>query len=188
MRTRLRVLLVLLVALTLGGLVVPAPASATPYCGIRWGSLPQAQSGVDGRNEHVDDIRVGRHRCFDRLVVDLIDAPGFDSFSVGYAPGGIRDGADEPVRLRGGAALEVEVGATAYDASGVIHYDPADLAELVDVSGFRTFRQVSWVVVGGDRTVIGIGTRARLPVCAFMLPDPTSGEKTRLVIDVAHRW
>ena len=47
---------------------------------------------------------------------------------------------------------------------------------------------MSWVVVGGDRTVIGIVTRARLPVRAFMLPDPTSGEKTRLVIDVAHRW
>ena len=188
MRTRLRVLLVLLVALTLGGLVVPAPASAAPYCGIRWGSLPKAQSGVDGRNEHVDDIRVGRHRCFDRLVVDLGDAAGFDAFSVRYVPGGVRDAADAPVPLRGGAALEVEIQAKPFDSSGVFHYEPDDLSELADVSGFRTLRQVSWVVMGGDRTAIGIGTRARLPFRAFMLPDPESGERTRLVIDVAHRW
>ena len=188
-RTPLRVLLVAVTTLltTAFGLS-PAPASAaSPYCGITWGSQPKTHGGVDGWDEYVENVRAGRHRCFDRLVIDLGDAHRFDAFSVRYVPGGIRDGADQPVRLRGGAALEVEVQAKPYDSSNVVHYNPENPSELVDVRGFRTFRQVSWVVVGGDRTSVGIGTRARLPFRAFMLPGPGSDE-TRLVIDVAHRW
>ena len=188
-RTPLRVLLLAVTTLlaTAFGLTPTAASAASPYCGITWGSQPKAHAGADGWDEYVTNVRAGRHRCFDRLVIDVGDAHRFDAFSVRYVPGGVRDAVDEPVPLRGGAALEVEVRAKPYDSSNVIHYEPANRSELVDVRGYRTFRQVSWVVVGGDRTSVGIGTRARLPFRAFMLPGHQP-DQTRLVIDVAHRW
>src|SRR4051794_39808347 len=134
------------------GVMTPASAGASPYCGITWGSLPKAQGSVDTTREFVDDIRAGRHACFDRLVIDLGDAPGYDTYSVSYPPNGVQDVTGAPVPLRGGAGLEVEVWAKPFDADNVIRYEPADLAELVDVGGVRTFRQVSWAGSGGDRT------------------------------------
>lgn len=173
--------------LGLSGVMTPASAGASPYCGITWGSLPKVHEGVDSTREFIDDIRVGRHACFDRLVIDLGDAPGFDTYSVSYPSNGVRDVTGEPIPLRGGADLEIEVWAKPFDADNVFRYEPADLAEVVGVRGFQTLRQVSWAGAAGDRTVIGIGTRALLPFRAFVLPGPAAGQQ-RLVIDIAHRW
>ena len=183
--TRLAVLSATVLAVL--GVMTPASAGASPYCGITWGSLPEVHAGVDGTREFVDDIRVGRHACFDRLVVDLGDAAGFDTYSVSYPPNGVQDPTGAVIPLRGGADLEIEVWAKPFDSDNVFRYEPADLAELVDVGGFATLRQVSWAGAAGDRTVIGIGTRARLPFRAFVLPGPAAGQQ-RLVVDVAHRW
>jgi hypothetical protein len=49
----------------------------------------------------------------------------------------------------------------------------------VNVSGYRTFRQVVSAESDGDYTRFGL--RARLPFRIFTLPG-------RVVIDVAHRW
>ena len=78
-------------------------------------------------------------------------------------------------------------------------YAPRNWNELVNVSGYRTFRQVKRVsevsdftsddeplVVGGTFQV-GLGVRARLPFRVFTLPGLRPGS-SRLVIDVAHRW
>ena len=183
--TRLAVLFTAVLAAL--GVMTPASAGASPYCGITWGSLPEDHGGVDTTREFVNDIRAGRHACFDRLVIDLGDAPGYDTYFVSYPPNGVQDVTGAPLPLRGGAGLEVEVWAKPYDADNVIRYEATDLAELVGVSGFRTFRQVSWAGSGGDRTVIGIGTRARLPFRVFVLPGPAAGQQ-RVVIDVAHHW
>ena len=51
------------------GAVAPATASAAPYCGIRWGSLPESVTATT--SAQVENLRSGRHDCFDRLVVDL---------------------------------------------------------------------------------------------------------------------
>ena len=68
---RKRVLAVLAsCALVLGlGLLAPSTALAAPYCGIYWGSLPRSSAGMS--SAHVDDLRTGRHSCYDRLVIDL---------------------------------------------------------------------------------------------------------------------
>src|SRR4030095_581167 len=67
-RTPIR-LLVLTLASALAAVVLPATAQAAPYCGITWGSTAKAHSAPD--REMVNDIRAGRHACFDRMVVDL---------------------------------------------------------------------------------------------------------------------
>jgi hypothetical protein len=183
----IRLAILFATALAILGVMTPASAGASPYCGITWGSGPKVHEGVDSTREFIDDIRVGRHACFDRLVIDLGDAPGFDAYSVSYPPNGVQDPTGAPIPLRGAADLEIEVWAKPFDADSVFRYEPADLAELVDVRGFRTLRQVSWAGAAGDRTVIGIGTRARLPFRVLVLPGPAAGQQ-RLVIDIAHRW
>ena len=68
MRKWLAMLTAMLAATTVG-LVVPAAATSQPYCGIRWGSLPEAHNEMS--QAPLVNVRAGRHQCFDRLVLDL---------------------------------------------------------------------------------------------------------------------
>jgi len=163
-------------------LVSSAPASAAaPYCGITWGSLAKADSRMS--LAQITNLRAGQHSCFDRFVVDLRSGPA-PGYSVQY--GGRVFGDGRPVSLRGGAFLHVAVRAPAHDENYIPTYDPPNPAEAINVSGFRTFRQVAFGATFEAVTDIGIGVRARLPFRVFTLAGPGAG--TRLVIDVAHRW
>jgi hypothetical protein len=173
------------VALALPAGLAPAQAQAAgPYCGIRWGSLDRVGGDFDVYPK-LTDVRAGRHACFDRLVVDL-SAPG-EYYHVGYVNqigGGPEQGPVVP--MRGGAKLAIWAQISTWDASGRRTYRPADPAELVDVSGWRTFRQVALANTVEAGAMIGVGVRARLPYRVFVLRGPGSG--SRLVVDVAHRW
>jgi hypothetical protein len=69
----------------------------------------------------------------------------------------------------------------ANDVAGRPTYRYANARELVNVAGYRTFRQVAWAGSFEGYTTAGLGVRARLPFRVFTLPG-------RLVVDVAHRW
>ncbi len=183
-RTPLR-LLILIATTALGALVLAVPAQAAPFCGITWGSQPKAAAGQGG--SVIDDVRAGRHACFDRLVVDLGGAGGVAGYTVRYVPRVTEDGSGHVVPLRGGAALEIVVRSVPYDDSGAPTYTPASRTEIVNVSGYRTFRQVAWAGAFEGQTTLGVGTRARLPFRVFTLPGGSGGHP-RVVIDVAHRW
>lgn len=172
------------VALALGlGLIVPAGAhAAEPFCGLTWGSLAETEDAYTGGT--VADVRTGRHECFDRLVVDVDGDPA--GYDVRYVDEVVSDGSGFPVPLRGGAYLRVSVYAPAYDEQGQATYSPADPEELVDVTGYDTFRQAAWAGSFEGRTTIGLGVRARLPFRVFVLEGPCEG--SRVVVDVAHRW
>lgn len=153
-------------------------AAAGPYCGQRWGSLPEAVETMSAAE--VVDVRAGRHACFDRLVLDLDgDVAGY---RVEYVAAVHQDGSGDVVPVRGGARLSVMV------TAGVRPTDAFFLPDggLVDVSGYRTFRHVAWAGSFEGQTTIGLGVRARLPFRVFALDGP--GQGSRLVIDVAHRW
>ena len=169
------------VAVTVFGLV--APASAAPFCGITWGSLPKAAT-VDG-GSNVTDVRAGQHECFDRLVIEVAGAPGA-GYSVQYVSEVTADPSGLPVTLRGGAFLSVVVRAPAQDADFIPTYRPADEREVVNTTGFATFRQVAWAGSFEETTSLGVGVRARLPFRVFTLAGPGSGG--RVVLDVAHSW
>ena len=175
----------LAVAVAAGVLPVAAATSsaqAAPYCGIRWGSLAKsAPTMVQGP---VSNVRAGRHTCYDRLVVDLRGrAPGY---TVKYVSNVYTEGQGAVVPLRGGARLLVVAKAPSYTSSGGTAFTPRNQAEVVDVTGYRTFRQVAWAGTFEGQTSLGVGVRARLPFRAFTLDGPGTG--SRLVIDVAHRW
>ena len=170
------------VAATLVLATAPAAEARSPYCGITWGSQPESV-GV-GSLATVEDVRAGRHGCFDRLVFDL--AGDIGGYFVSYVPQATMDGSGDPIPLRGRADLLVVAHAPAYDDNGASTIPREGSSEIVNVAGFRTFRQVAWGGTFEGSTTIGLGVRARLPFRVFALDGPGSG--SRLVIDVAHRW
>lgn len=183
-----RVAVVGLIVLALAVMVAPAPASAhgRPYCGIWWGSLAKS-AGVDDADWLLTG-RVGQHGCFDRLVFELGGpAAGARVRYVDRLP--VLPG--RTVQPSGGAKLMIRIPATLPPASateGRIRstLGPVGSGPLFDVRGFRTFRGVQWARIDGNGAVIGLGVRARLPFRVFVLDGP--GGRSRVVVDVAHRW
>jgi hypothetical protein len=186
-RSPLRLLAVLVTA-ALGALLVApsATAAAAPACASTWGSL--AKSGThDAQTDTLRNVRAGEHACFDRLVIDLARAPGFTAYSVRYGTAH-EQGRGDALSLRG-TDMEIVLASPAYDSNGQPTFRPASLTDVVDVSGFRTFRQVAWGGSFEGQTTIGLGVRARLPFRVTVL-DGSPGHPTgaRVLIDVAHAW
>ncbi len=167
-----------------GSVATGSASAAEPYCGIAWGSLPKQAPQTPRVPGTVVDVRAGRHSCFDRLVVD-VDGRAYD-YWVQYVDQVRIDGSGTVVPLEGGAKLHVGGGAGAFDMNADPTFAPADASHVVDVTGYRTFRQVAWAGAMEGRTTVGLGVRARLPFRVFVLEGPGSG--SRLVVDVAHRW
>lgn len=170
-------------AMILGlGLLAPGPASAAPYCGIYWGSAAEASAG--STSAPITNVRAGRHTCFDRMVIDIRGQHA--GYTVKYVNAVRSGGSGQVVRLRGGADLAVVVDAPTYNRNGNAVYRPSNRKELVNVSNFRTFRQIAMGSSFEGTTTFGLGVRARLPFRTFTVNDAVGG--SRLVIDVAHRW
>lgn len=180
MRNAMRSLAVAAIALATVAPVGAARADTAPYCGIRWGSLAK-QASVSSTAEALTNVRAGRHACYDRLVLD-----GASWARVGYVDQVRQDGSGQVVPLRGGARLEIITTRADDVQTGKPTYTPADPTQLVDVTGWRTFRQAAFAGSFEGQTTLGLGVRARLPFRLFILTTP--GRAPRVVIDVAHRW
>jgi len=178
MRNSRRFVLLSAISLLLRG-VAPAAVSAAPAssCAVAWGSGTKATVGT--ATADMIGLRAGRHACFDRLVFDFRGP--VDGYWVSYVDQVTAEATGDVVPVSGGARLQVSVHASAYDDSYNLTYEFGDPAELVDVTGYQTFRQVAWARTHHGTTSVGLGVRARLPFRVFTLPD-------RIVVDVAHRW
>ena len=172
----MRILLAVLLAIS--ALLIPtttaqADAALTPYCGITWGSLPK--SNTDMGTGEVDNVRTGRHDCYDRVVIDIDGPPA--GYHVEYVDTVTADGSGFPVNTPGGAKLQL----VARHPS----YAPIPLGTpLANVAGYTTLRSVVYAGSFEGQTTYGVGTRARLPFRVFTIP----GGHGRIVLDVAHRW
>jgi hypothetical protein len=187
-RTPLR-LIVAAVATALGVvLLAPAGSAAAAYCGITWGSLAKSGTHVDPGADTLRNVRAGQHACYDRLVIDLAHAPGFTAYDVRYGTA-YQQGSGTPIPLRG-TDMEIVLDTHAYNpATGVPTFRPANKAEVVNVSGFRTFRQVAWGGSYEGQTTLGLGVRARLPFRVMVLAGaPGYPDGARVIVDVAHAW
>lgn len=179
--------IVAVLALLVPALLIPTAAQAhAPYCGITWGSLAKSPTAVVHPTSSPGDVvgvRSGRHRCFDRLVIDVDGSS--HGYTVGYVDQVRADGSGDVVTTAGGARIQVVAVAPAYDDDGRATFSP-NRAAVSDVTGYRTFRQVTWAGSFEGQTSLGLGTRARLPFRVFTLTGP--GDGSRIVVDVAHRW
>ncbi|MEV0175838.1 hypothetical protein AB0I00_32585 [Streptomyces sp. NPDC050803] len=160
-----------------------ATAQTTTACPTGWGSLPEVRATSTAKP--VENIRTGRHACFDRMVVDI---PGAARSTLGYSVRYVKqlyqDGSGRLVPVAGGAILEVRVAAPAYDPeTGLPTYPGRVNRPLpgVDLTGYRTFRDTRFAGSFEGETLVGLGVRARLPFRVFVLTD-------RIVLDVAHNW
>ena len=161
-------------------LVVGVPAAAAqPTCGVVWGSL--LKSAADLVPSPVTGVRLGRHACFDRMVIDLgaNPAPGY---FVQYTDGVHTPGEGRLIPMAGGATLTITALAPSYDDNGVSTV-PWRWGTHIAQPQFRTFRDVVFAGSFEGETTFGLGVRARLPFRVLQLENPS-----RLVIDVAHRW
>jgi hypothetical protein len=185
MKAKIRWMLAALVAVLLTT-VAPAVARAdTPYCGIRWGSLDKTAVSNAPFVGVVSGIRAGQHPCYDRLVIDLTQGA---SVTVRYVDAVPRQAIETPIALRGGAFLEILLEGVSFEdpRAGVRTYLPADPNDVLNVAGWRTFRQVATDGPFEGFQTIGLGVRAHLPFRVFALAGPNT--HSRVVIDVAHRW
>lgn len=181
--------IVAVLALVLPALLIPATANAhaAPYCGIRWGSVPKSSTAAVNPASAPGDltaIRSGRHTCYDRLVVDVDGST--QGYHVRYVDQVRMDGSGHVVPTAGGARLQVVVGAPSYDEQGMETFAPPAGQRLIDVAGYRTFREVTWAGSFEGQSSAGLGVRARLPFRVFTIAGP--GASSRVVVDVAHRW
>jgi hypothetical protein len=190
---RLLVIAVTTVSLVLAGLVVrtgaasagTAQVTAASSCApVSWGSLPKTSAPMSTRP--VLDVRAGRNLCFDRLVIDLGSGRTTAGYDVRYVTQVVSEGRGTPVPVSGGATIQVVVRAPAYSSTGSPTFHPADPRHVAAVGGFTTFRQVAYAGSFEGQTSFALGVRARLPMRAFILAGPGTGQ--RLVVDVAHRW
>jgi hypothetical protein len=178
MRTPLRLIVLALTSVIAAlALTTPASAAAAPYCGITWGSLAKS-GGTTTPSGSLTGVRAGRHDCYDRLVIDLTDVPGSVGYQVSYTTvHGVARG--QTISLTGDGDLQIILRSHGESLGTSSH--------LVDVTGFRTFRQVASGGSFEGVTVLGLGVRARLPFRVLVLDGPAANQK-RLVVDVAHAW
>ena len=167
--------LLVIVLLTLVGVLAAVPADASA-CAVRWGSGLEV-SGAMGTGE-VDTVRVGRHACWDRLVI-VVDGPA-GGYRAEYVDRVTADGSGDVVRTPGGSRIQL-----------VVHHPALSLdvrvgQPVATVAGFSTLRSVVYAGSFEGMTTFGVGTRTRLPFRVFTLAGP--GGHSRIVLDVAHRW
>jgi hypothetical protein len=182
---RLVLALVILVT-TVGAGLAPADAAtreSAPFCGITWGSGIKRSAPANSPESPLDDIRVGEHECFDRMVVDL------DGLAAGYRIQYVDEvhqvatGDVIPLRSGSGARLEIVLKLPADDGMGNPTYDAVSPRRLprVALGDFETFRVAKYGGSFEGRTIIALGVRARLPFQVTKLDN-------RIILDVAHRW
>ncbi|MEU4739646.1 hypothetical protein AB0G02_04150 [Actinosynnema sp. NPDC023658] len=173
----LRKVALLIAAVTAVALVAPVTATAATCAPVDWGSgakyASQTTTGL------LTNIRAGQQECYDRLVFDFSGVD--DGYSVQYVSEVTHEGSGKPVALRGVGKLQITVKSPSYDQNGNPTYTFANAAELVDVTGYQTFRQVAWAGSFEGQTTVGLGVRAVLPFRVFTLSN-------RVVVDVAHVW
>jgi hypothetical protein len=156
-----------------------AAAAGPASCSTGWDSGTKTSSRAEGPSTaRVNDVRVGQHTCFDRLVIDL--GPGTrPGYRVQYVSALRAQGSGKVIPLRGRGTLEITV-----DDNAAARF-PASAGQLADVSGFSAFRQLAGAGSFEGYTEIGLGVRGRLPFSVYVLSGP--GRDHRLVVDVAHQ-
>jgi hypothetical protein len=167
----------IIMALGLGLLVRGPPRQRLPTADWPGARMPKSNQAMRGGVSH--------QRALGKAL--LLRPPGDryqrgrpTGYTVRYVSKVVQDGSGLPIKLRGGAFLQVTAHSPSYDsATGKATFVPANRSEVTNVSKYQTFRQVAWAGSFEGRTTLGLGVRARLPVqgphrCTVPATDPGS--------------
>jgi len=134
-------------------------------------------------------VRVGKHRCYDRVVFD-INGPAPVSYVARYVPHVLSDAAGKPVPVAGAAVLQVVVRAPIWGTDDQGHQPgrkpPAVGADLVSparVAGWSSLAQAKFAGSFEGQTTIALGVRAQLPFRVLVTGDAAY---RHVIVDVAH--
>jgi hypothetical protein len=148
-----------------------------------WGTGPKRVSAAPVIPE-VYNVRAATHEGCDRVVFDL-NGLGRVGYLVRYVPMVHADPSDQPIRVAGGAALQVTIQAPDFAESG--HQPgrtPWQLGQRL-VGSQTTLREVRFAGSFEHVTTFAVGVRSQRPFRVLVLPDPAN-HVTRLVVDIAH--
>jgi hypothetical protein len=154
----------------------------------RWGSGPRQQLVLSSAPLYL--VRVGRHDCYERVVVDL-NGPDAVGYAVRYVPVVREDGSGTPRPVAGKAALELVVGAPAlglddqgHQPGNVLAEPGADFFTAGQLAGWRSLREVRYAGSFEGQTTIAVGVRERVPFRVFTVLGARD-QIRRVVLDVA---
>ena len=161
------------------------PGTRDPVCvgALSWGTGPK-QVLASPISAEIYQVRAATHPACDRLVFDL---NGFDrlGYLVRYVPAVSADPSGRPIRVAGGAALQVTIQAPDFAESGYQPWrTPWQLGQRL-TGAQATLREVRFAGSFEHVTTFAVGVRTRRPFRVLVLPNP-SNHLTRLVIDIAH--
>lgn len=126
----------------------------------------------------VEDVRLGLHDDYDRVVLDL-SGTGEVGWIVRYVEEPALDGSGTPVDLAGDVVLQVVAQGMAYPEEGDTAYDPGLL--LVDGGELEQVTEVLRGAPFEGQVQVFVGTEGEAPFRVFRLSAPE-----RLVIDIQH--
>ena len=156
--------------------VTGAAASASAVSSHHWSTAPLSVTRTHTSAPEVTGIRVGRHRHFDRIVVDVHGAaPGY---LVRYVRTLHRDPSGKTVNLLGPRSLLIVLSANGHDiATGTSTLT----TPLRTPWKFDAVRETA--VIGDFEAVfsVGVGLAGKTPFRVLTLHNPT-----RIVVDVHH--
>ncbi|MGP3992043.1 AMIN-like domain-containing (lipo)protein [Streptomyces sp. 3N207] len=162
-------------ASTAGAATAPADkTTSATSCPRSWTST--AKSSPATTTKQLKTITVGKNACFDRMVFNIKGLTGKAGYRAEYVKKFKQDGSGEEIKVKGGAILNIHVNAPSYDTSTGKSWNPA---KGVNVTGYKTFRDVKFGTSVEGQTQVGLGVRAKLPF-------RVSQSGTKLIVDVAH--
>ena len=161
------------------------PVTRDPVCvgAQSWGTGPKRVSAYPITPE-IYNVRAATHEGCDRVVFDL-NGLGRVGYLVRYVPTVHADPSDQPIRVAGGAALQVTIQAPDFRESG--HQPgrtPWQLGQRL-VGAQTTLREVRFAGSFEHVTTFAVGVRRQRPFRVLVLPDP-GNHVTRVVVDIAH--
>jgi hypothetical protein len=161
------------------------PVIRDPVCvgAQSWGTGPKRVSAAPITAE-IYNLRAATHEGCDRVVFDL-NGLGRVGYLVGYVPTVHADPSDQPIRVDGGAVLQVTIQGPDFRESGHQPWrTPWQLGQRL-VGAQTTLREVRFAGSFEHVTIFAVGVRSQRPFRVLVLPDPGS-HVIRVVVDIAH--
>jgi hypothetical protein len=161
------------------------PVSRDPVCvgALSWGTGPEQVLAAPISAE-IYQVRAAAHQACDRVVFDL-NGLGHLGYLVRYVPAVAADPSGRPIRVAGGAVLQVTIQAPDFADSGHQPWrTPWQLGQRL-TGGWSTLPEVRFAGSFEHVTSFAVGVRTRRPCRVLVLPD-TGNHLTRLVVDIAH--
>lgn len=158
----------------------PQPTVRCPEA-AGWNTQPDQSPERTYTQAQVTDVRIGKHDCFDRLVVDVRNGPEV-GFYASYEPVVRQPGSGFPVEVAGGAALQLIVyaPATMLAEPGHTLYS----ASALEAGEWQALREVRYAGFFEGQSTFAIGAAEERPFAVTTWVK--EGQVTHVIVDIAH--